>query len=180
MALNLLLVSAALAGDGGVREVLYAQPFVLEAPYRDDWSAEHPPVDRGTVLVLRVDPERVRPTQRAMPVLYVDGRPAERANLGWPSGVVMAVVPATVNPLTTRIWFGEPELPERIDAARGKVELLRATEADEGLVGFAVPPEAPLHAKDVTGLYFALAPVLERFAPDERDLAGAWRLPLAR
>ena len=39
-----------------VHGIVSAVPFVLAVPYRSDWTAEHPEVRGGTLLVIDVDP----------------------------------------------------------------------------------------------------------------------------
>lgn len=109
--------------QGYVYELLCASPFTLAESYAHDWRRERPQVHAGYMLVLSVDPEIVYPRQGPQPVLYVGDQTAERVNHGDRSGRVIAIVPAAEGQLSPDemdlaampIWFGAPELPERID-----------------------------------------------------------------
>ncbi len=106
-----------------VDKILYAQPFVLDKGMEFLWSQERPIISTGYLLVLEVNPDLVVPRQIAEPVLYVGKQTAQRVNFGHESGRVIAIVPAELNKRgdvdldlsKTRIWFGTPELPERVD-----------------------------------------------------------------
>jgi len=109
-----------------VRGIVSIQPFELESPTPHYWRVEKPPVRTGYLLVLRVDPALVYPRQVAEPVLYVGNQTAERVNVGYESGHVVAILPAVIDPehadyvdLSEELfWFGLPELPERIGSKR--------------------------------------------------------------
>jgi hypothetical protein len=120
-----------------VLDVVSIQPFDLETPAAHLWRAEKPMVRSGYLLVLKVDPALVYPRQIAEPVLYVGRQTAERVNVGYESGHVVAIVPAVLDPKHQEyldlskelIWFGSPELPERVDARRVAREHAAAVEA---------------------------------------------------
>lgn len=110
----------------GEVELIYACPFVTDEPFVHEWRKEQPLASGGYLLVLKVDPELARPRQTYERVLYVGAETAERCNAPWEGGVLVVLVPAPVDAgglvqldlASTPIWFGEPELPERVDAAR--------------------------------------------------------------
>ncbi len=107
-----------------ITRIVSIQPFELEQSYQHKWSMEKPEVQSGYILVLKVDRDLVYPRQTAEPVLYVDKQTAERINHGSESGYVIAIVPAVLKDPDdpayldlekALIWFGNPELPERVD-----------------------------------------------------------------
>ena len=112
-----------------VQDLLYARHFALREGFTYQWSRERPVVTEGTIVILDVEPEMVFPRQVGEPVLYIGSHPAQRVNNAYPSGVLLAIVPTHVDLNRTRIWFGDPELPERIDAAIGAAQHLRAEAA---------------------------------------------------
>jgi hypothetical protein len=120
-----------------VTEVLHVQEFTLDAPYRTDWRKERPWVQAGTVLVLKVDPDLVYPRQSAEPVLYAGEWTAERINGGYPSGILVVVVPGKLDLDKDLIWFGSPELPERVDLEMIRREHALALDAKIRPVGAA-------------------------------------------
>jgi hypothetical protein len=112
-----------------VADVVYAAPFTLREGYPHDWRREKPMVTSGTLLVLRVQPELVYPRQVAEPVLYVGEQTAERVNVGYPSGYVVAILPGNVDLVRSLLWFGTPALPEQVDAKTISAERARAVAA---------------------------------------------------
>lgn len=69
------------------------------------------------MIAIRVDPALIRPRQTAEPVLYVGDHTAWRISPYNDPGIVVAFVPARVDLSRMPVWFGSPELPERVDAA---------------------------------------------------------------
>ncbi len=112
-----------------VRGVLYARPFTLDAPFRYDWSAEHPEVSSGLVLVLEADPALLRPRETQEPVLFVGALPAQRVTRAFESGRVVVLVPGPVDLASDPVWFGTPGLPEQVDATTARAERGLALEA---------------------------------------------------
>lgn len=178
---------------GGVRDVLYARPFVLEQGYANTWREEQPLVTAGWLLVLEVDTDRVVPRQMLEPVLYVQGDTAESINQGWPSGRVVVLAPAPEGAdgkpaalESLRAWFGPPELPERIDQADLALEGARADEL--GLAAFAPERFAAARARggallelpDRIPLERLAAELVLEFAPGEEQLARSLLVPLSR
>ena len=175
-------------------DLLYARPFVLEMGYTHYWRLEQPTVDAGYVLVLAVDPDLAVPRQTYEPVLYAGEQTVERVNTGRHEGYLVAVLPALRGPdglpeldlESSMIWFGTPELPERVDAARIRTELALAF--NEGVrplpaawIQAALAEGGPLlRAPDRPTLDRYLADLVERFAPQEVDLISGMRAPLVR
>jgi len=132
----LAVVSVVLAGappipatPAAIDDVVYLRAFTLEKGYDFTWCKERPLVTSGTILVLKVNPDLVIPRQVAEPVLYVGNQTAQRVNFGNESGHVIAIVPGDVDLSKSPIWFGTPELPERVDAATTKAERAKADAA---------------------------------------------------
>lgn len=166
-----------------VREVLLAQPFTLAEGYRSTWSKDHSMVKSGTLVVLRVDPELVRPRNAAEPVLYAGNRTVERLNHGHESGHVIGIIPGDVDLTRDPIWFGSPDLPERATAETIRSE--RATADEAKIEPFSARnvervTRAPVQAANLAALLrdYAANLVLE-YSPQERALARKWRLPEA-
>jgi hypothetical protein len=170
-------------------KLVSARPFALEQSYASDWRREKPRVTTGYLLVLEVDPDLVYPRQVEEPVLYVGRQTAERLNVGYRSGHVVAIVPAVTDPEAkdyvdlgkVRIWFGAPEMPERVDAARIEAEHDAATQA-----GIAPRPRdevdaalkrggAALRRERKQRLLGDAADLVERYAPEETDLIAGMR-----
>ncbi len=134
----ILLFAAALGAEPLVR-VVSAAPFVLLESYRSDWSAAHPEVAGGTVLVLEVDPVLLVLTNRPGRVLYVGDAPVEILKRDVALGLVTVVVPGALSP-ETFIYFGSIALPETITAEAGARELAVAQAA--GLQPLRIPASA--------------------------------------
>lgn len=179
---------------GGVHELLFARPFRLDEPYRHTWRAEQPLVSAGYLVVLRVDEDLARPRQTAEPVLFAGAQTLERVNTGRGSGRLVVVLPSTwdaqhgfaVDLAKTAFWFGEPELPERIDAARASEEAQRAHargvrpfDAEAVKKALARGGEV-LRIRDAGELRRAAARRILEFAPAEEELAQSILVPLVR
>lgn len=165
-------------------DVISIRPFTLDRAATHRWRAELPQYTSGYLLVLRVDPSYVVPRQVAEPVLYVGRQTAERVNRGQESGYVIAIVPAVLDPehpdhldiAKALIWFGTPELPERVDARTIERER-RAAEAG----GIRAPGPARLadararggallQTSDKLALLRESAALVARHSPQERAL----------
>lgn len=172
-----------------VKKLIFAQQFTLTTSYEFAWRKEKPDVTGGWILVLKVDSEYVRPRQTLEPVLYVGDQTAERVNIGFKSGYVVAIVPSSLDLTQQPIWFGDPDLPERIDAA--KIELARDAAIRAKIAPFspddvsAARNEAVEKFKDArrdknnvipyagqNELRRALAPLIRLYAPDEHCLCN--------
>ncbi len=171
--------------------LLSAQPFVLDTGYVHEWRSERPTVSAGYVLVLGCDPELVEPRATAEPVLYVGEETAERINAATPLGNLVVVVPAprdasggvALDLSRTPIWFGAPELPERVDAARIRAELAasRAVPFAQATVANALAAGGgTLFLADRGALDLELARVVEQASPTETDLVSGLRAPRPR
>ncbi len=170
-----------------VADLVYARPFTLEKGYKFFWSKERPNVTTGTLLVLKVDKALVYPRAIAMPVLYVGNHTAERLNAGHKSGHVIAVVPGEVDLTKQPIWFGSPDLPSRVDTNKAKSERTLATKAkikpfSKEKVNTALAKGGErLRLEDVTALLRdAVAPLIDEYSPQEKNLADDFRRPVLK
>ena len=109
--------------------LLYARSFTVEAGFPFHWRKERPIVTEGLILVLDVDPALVFPRESAEPVLYVGDHTAQRISRGHPAGRLVALVPGNLDLADAPIWFGAPELPERVDLVLARRERARADAA---------------------------------------------------
>jgi hypothetical protein len=172
---------------GTVRNLLYARPFRMEKPYRYEWTAERAEITSGTILVVEVDKEFAKPREIGVPVLYVGTTPAEVTNVGYESGRMIVIVPGAVDLRTTPIFFGSEELPERVDAARGALELEAARaigivpfSASTVDAAFALGGE-PLAVAGSEEVYRAIADLIDAYSPTETERAEIYRMtPLVR
>jgi len=166
-----------------VKDILFVRPFTLAAPYRNDWSRERPAVSTGTLVVLEVDPALVRRRDTLEPVLYAANTTVIRLNHGDKSGRVIGIVPGNIDLTTAPIWFGSPQLPERVTAADVRAERERAEKAGvrpfpPSRIGAVQKP--PVNATDLAALLRDVAAALvDQYSPDEKELADQWRLPTA-
>ncbi len=177
-------VPAIPATPAAVDDLIYARSFTLAEGYKFEWRKDQPMVKEGTILVLKVNPDLVYARQVAEPVLYVGDTTAERINVGYGSGRVIAIVPGKVDLAKTPIWFGTPELPERVDAAMIKSE--RATAEKAGIKPFGKKTiaaaqknggKARLGIPDRYELHRALAPLVLEYSSDETELAESMLVP---
>jgi len=181
----LILVALAAAepadcsGSTGVRAVHEVRHVVLDEPHVYTWTRDQPRLLRVSLLVVEVEPDCVVPRQVGVPVLYVGESPAERINVGWPSGRLVVLTPGHVDLATTPVFFGSDELPERVDPERGRWELERARRTAGGARVHETATTAlpPLHLADPVALYAAAADLIDEWAPDESERAGLLRLP---
>jgi len=182
-------VSAELRGSE--IEVLEVRSFVLDEPFTHGWRQEQPQVSSGVLLVLKTDPELVRARQSAEPVLYVGDQTAERCNHGGGGGNLVALVPAPLDEsgqiafdlATTPIWFGTPDLPERIDARTIRTERRLAATKGLGAKRLAAramsfrPSNDTVYAGDRDELDLTIADLIEFYSPTEVDRVELLRLP---
>jgi hypothetical protein len=163
------------ATPASAADVVYAAPFRLREGYHHHWRRESPMVTSGTLLVLHVAPDLVYPRQTAEPVLYVGDQTAERVNVGYPSGYVVAIVPGALDLTRSLLWFGTPALPERVDGKTIDDERARAMAA-----GIRPPPanrvrlarRDALALADKDELLREALLLVERYAPDPRSPAS--------
>ena len=167
-----------------VRDILAAHRFTLATPFEYTWSKERMSVSRGVLVVLEVDPALVVPRSGLEPVLYAGDVPVQRLNHGDRSGRVIGIVPGEVDLAAAPIWFGSPELPERITARMAKAERARAEKA--GVRAFPAERVSAVQRSQVSERDLAAllrnvaAELVERYSPQEEELAAAWRLPVAK
>ncbi len=164
-----------------VLDVVEILPFRLKEGYHYDWLESRPFVSDGLLVVLQVDPSHVVPRNAAEPVLYAGDVTVQRLNQGDGSGYVIGIIPGDVDLASVPIWFGRPELPERVNAAVIKAERTLAESA--GIKPFS--PEkitavrrAPVEADDLAELLRGPAgDLVLNYSPDEKNLVETWRLP---
>ncbi len=175
------------ATPAAVDDIVYVRPFTVDESFKFFWCAERPTVQSGTLLVLKVNKDLVIPRQVAEPVLYVGNRSAERINRGDESGYVIAIVPGDVNLAEAPIWFGTPDLPERVDAATVKAERAKADKAGirpfsaEKIKAAQANGGARLNAPDMSAmLRDEISLLIERYSPQEQALADSFRVPVVR
>jgi hypothetical protein len=168
-----------------VKDILYVRRFTLGTPYANTWSKERATVASGVLVVLEVDPAYVDPRDAALnPVLYAGDVTVIRLNHGDRSGRVIGIIPGDVDLATAPIWFGSPELPERVTPAVVRSERARAEKAGvrplaaTKIAGVERPAVA---AADLAALLRDVAAQLVyEYSPREKHLADAWRLPQAK
>jgi hypothetical protein len=126
--------------------------------------------------VLRVDPNLVFPRQVAEPVLYVGNQTAERINVGYKSGHVVAIVPGPVSLYRDPIWFGTPALPEQVDSNAVLAERAKAEAAAIRATPWSVmrsSMRAYVALADRQALLREVAGLIHQYAPDEAALADS-------
>lgn len=164
-------------------ELVHAQAFTLAEPATHWWRVEQPTYTDGLLVVLEADPVFLLPRQTAEPVLFAGTQTVDRLNTGHPSGQLVAVIPGmTLEELADApIFFGQPELPERVDAAHAQAELDAAVAG--GLVGpgadrveLVTPREATVEALDYSDLMYQASFLIEKHSPTETDLIGGMRV----
>ena len=171
----------AAATPAAVIDILEIQPFRLKAGYAYDWLQSRPFVSDGLLVVLKVDPSQVVPRNAAEPVLYAGDRTVQRLNQGDRSGTVIGIIPGDIDLASEPIWFGRPELPERVTPEVIKGERTLADSA--GIKPFGPDKikgtlRDPIDAEDLAALLRGVAgDLVLKYSPDEKDLVDTWRLP---
>ena len=164
-------------------QLIHAQRFDLGRAARHRWRLGAPLYESGWLLVLEVDPTKVLPRQSKQPVLYVGAQTAERINVGYESGHVVAIVPGDFFLVDALIFFGDPALPEEIDTAHCERQLA-AAQADGAVAPTTDQVTAamhePLRLADAVALRNAAIDLVEVHAPDEQDLIQGSRVPLVK
>jgi hypothetical protein len=169
------------ATPAAVIDVLEIQPFRLKVGYSYGWLASQPLVSDGLLVVLRVDPRYVVPRNTAEPVLFAGDRTVQRLNQGNGSGYVIGIIPGELDLATEPIWFGRPQLPERVTPEVITEERELADRA--GIKAFGADKIAgarrdPIDVDDLAVLLRgAAADLVLNYSPDEKHLAETWRLP---
>lgn len=164
-----------------VIDVVRVQPFRLRQSFQYDWRLERQEVRSGLLVVFEVDPELVTPRNALEPVLYAGSHTVQRLNHGNESGFVIGIVPEQIDLSREPVWFGSPDLPERIDSEMIATERARAERLGISAlqsIDIRSRTRDPIIVADLTTLLREQAAelVLE-FSPQERRLAEAWRLP---
>jgi hypothetical protein len=198
-AVTLLLCTFALAASApaetpampdtpaAVDGLVYAREFTLEKGYQFAWRKENTLLEKGTLLVLKVDPAFGVRRQMPEPVLYVGDQTAERVNDGDESGHIIAIVPGEVDLTKAPIWFGKPDLPERVDAE--KIQEQRALANEAGIKPFSKEQVeaarekggAPLKVADQDALLRGeVADLILKYSPQEKHLADTFRVPVLK
>lgn len=169
------------ATPAAVSDILVIQPFRLKVAYTHAWLASRPLVSDGLLVVLRVDPGYVVPRNLAEPVLFAGDRTVQRLNQGNGSGYVVGIIPGELDLATEPVWFGRPQLPERVTAKIISDERALADSAGIQPFGADKADAARLDAVEAEDLAALLrgpaADLVLKFSPDEKHLAETWRLP---
>lgn len=169
------------ATPAAVIDVLAIQPFRLQAGYEYGWLQSRPFVSDGLLVVLRVDPSYVVPRNAAEPVLFAGDRTVQRLSQGNGSGHVIGIIPGELDLASEPIWFGRPQLPERVTPEILKEERALADRAGIKSFGPDKVTAARLDAVEAEDLAALLrgpaADLVLKFSPDEKHLAETWRLP---
>lgn len=157
-------------------DVVWSRPFLLERPEVYTMQAERPSFTEGLLIELRADPALLGARQVAEPVLYVGEVPAFRFNWDPTRGCLVVFVPGAVDLAKTEVFFGSPELPERITRVRG------ASERAVAVAAGAKPPDSAAaraagEVLKVPGLKGVYAAAMERVAacsgtPSDQQRSG--------
>ncbi len=166
------------ATPAAVDGIVCIRKFTLNEGFNFDWCKERPLVTTGYLLVLKVNPALVYPRQQAEPVLYVGKQSAQRLNVGYKSGHVVAMIPGEPDWAKTLIWFGKPDLPERVDSnvanteeAAAKAAGIKPFSAKELETAFARGSKS-LKASNVDGVLGVAADLIRQHSPDEAELTN--------
>ncbi len=169
------------ATPAGVIDILEILPFRLKEGYQYGWLESRPLVSDGLLVVLRVGPRYVVPRNSAEPVLFAGDRTVQRLNQGNGSGYVVGIIPGELDLATEPIWFGRPQLPERVTPEVIKEERALADRAGIKAFGADKIAGARRDSIEVEDLAVLLrgpaADFVLKFSPDEKHLAETWRLP---
>lgn len=167
-----------------VSEIVAVHPFTLREAYQYDWSADRRIVQSGLIIVLKADSQFLMPRDGLEPVLYAGDRTVQRLNHGAGSGHLIAIIPGEIDLADAPIWFGRPELPERVSKEMVRSERSLADKA--GIKPFTAQKvrsvtRPRIEAADLAALLRdRVADLVIQYAPDERRLAETWRLPVAK
>ncbi|MBL9077291.1 MAG: hypothetical protein JNL08_07305 [Planctomycetes bacterium] len=163
--------------------LVHAERWTTAQPFHHVWRADRPLVASGWLLVLAGDPAQMVPHQVAEPVLYVGAETADRVNTGQGSGKLVVIVPGDFWLEDAPIFYGREALPEALRQPWIDRELATAQEAGATAPtaeqAAAVTAEPRAFANDYE-LRLRAIDLVERFAPDEKDLIAGWRAPLVK
>jgi hypothetical protein len=172
------------ATPAAAKDILAARRFTLRTPYTHTAGKESISVSTGVLVVLEAEPDYLIPRETLNPVLYAGDTIVLRLNHGHRSGRVIGIVPGDIDLATVPIWFGTPELPERV--TKDMIESERARAEQAGVRAFArarvdAVRRPPVEARDLAALLrTAGADLVYEFSPQEKELADSWRLPVVK
>lgn len=164
-------------------ELVHAERFHVDRPFRHAWRADRPAYQDGWLLVLAGDPALLQPRQARQPVLFVGAQVADRINAGT-SGKLVVLVPGEFALADAPIFFGGDTLPEELRQPQIDAELAQARAAG------ALPPSAPALTNAVRegvqvfaddhALRLRAIDLVEQHSPAEKALIEAARVPLVK
>ena len=164
-------------------ELVQAERFQVEKPFRNVWRADQPLVNSGWLLVLSGDPALFVPRQVKEPVLYVGAQIAQRVNFPQESGKLVVIVPGDFRLEDAPIFFGAEALPEELRQSQIDAELEAARAAG------ARPPAAAAIEKAMSAPWQKFASdydlrqraidLVAQYSPQEKALIDGARVPLA-
>ncbi len=177
---------------GGVRRVVFAQPFELASSAVHRARADKANFAAGWLVVFSVDPALALPRQEPEPVLQFGDELALRVNHGYPDGMQVAVLPVGQDQaLGTALaqlplWFGEPGVPDQLSEldldsrlALAQANGVGARPLDEVRAATARAGAARKFSGE-DELWRAAAQLVLEWAPSERELAQGFLLPPPR
>ena len=167
-------------------ELVHAEGFRTEQPFRHVWRQDQPLVDHGWLLVLAGDPAAMVPRQTKEPVLFVGAQTADRVNTGQDSGRLVVIVPGDFRLEDAPIFYGARNLPEELRQPHIDAELAAALAA-----GASAPSADAIAAATADGgtvrrfatdfeLRLRAIELVEQHSPTEKDLIAGWRVPRVR
>ena len=167
------LITAVFASPNGVHSIAEAHRFSLSEPMSFHWTAGSPAMDKGTILVVEVDPDMATPSQGTGATLFIGSTPAAVTHPGFRDGYMVVFVPGHLDLDSTKVFWAESErLPERTTVQQG-ADLSEST-----------PPgnhrpariHGPIALKNERMLYGLIADLIIRYAPADSDFAHGYRL----
>ncbi|MCX6317995.1 MAG: hypothetical protein NTW29_11935 [Bacteroidetes bacterium] len=174
-------VSSLYAQQRKAVEIVHIQPFQLQNSYKFDWRLERPDVSNGLLVVFKVDTSLVRPTNALEPVLYAGNHTVQRLNQGYESGYVIGIIPEEIDLSKEPVWFGNVGLPEQIDAKMIRAERAKANNSGirprkaEEIRRITMEKTAVVDLTTLLRKY--AADLILQYAPQDKYLVEAWRLP---
>lgn len=163
-------------------QLVHAERFEVEKPFRHVWRADQPLVRSGWLLVLSGDPALFVPRQVKEPVLYVGAETAQRVNFPEQSGKVVVIVPGDFRLEDAPIFFGAEALPEelrqvQIDAALAAARANGVQPPTAEAIEKAMNAQWQKFASDYD-LRLRAIELVEQHSPQEQDLIRGARVPL--
>jgi hypothetical protein len=114
----------------------------------------------------------------------VGNQTAEPLNVGYESGHVVAIVPGEVDLTKAPIWYGTPDLPERVDQAAVTAERTSADNA--GIKPFSAEKVQAASAQAGERITVAnktellrdhVAELILKYSPEDHLIAEGFRVP---